>query len=386
MIVYPLLMRQFSLLSALVLSFQLSASIDTTNVQSDTTGTHSANDQSEHGALSGILHSVPEAIKLGAKIAEIETLVEKGVLTEEEGKARIEELEAEFEHKMDQLEDIIVHGVEENAERIEEWSEEFGKKWEERTKELEESLDGNIDVEFDLRDLNLDDEVDQEEEEDEGEKTNFEVFNFHVGINGMRTASGGPTSFENNLSTLNSVTARWTIGAQRRVGGPKSPLLIKSGMAFESLGWSFNNDLTVEKVPGATTDDPSTTRLAPITGISGIRRNRWDLTYLELPLMVVLDFTKGNKVSQGLSIGIGGFGSLRTSSRNLIYGTDSDGDRVISRTTNSYNTHLFRYGVQAQIGFKTMIVSGRLDARPFFKSGAFTEELYVGSLSFGFAL
>ena len=183
-------MRQLSLLSTLVLSFHLNASIDTTYVQSDTTGTPGATDQSEHGALSGILHSVPEAIKLGAKIAEIETLVEKGVLTEEEGKARIEELEAEFEHKMDQLEDIIVHGVEENAERIEEWSEEFGKKWEERTKELEESLDGNIDVEFDLRDLNLDDEVDQEEEEDEKEKTNFEVFNFHIGINGMRTASG----------------------------------------------------------------------------------------------------------------------------------------------------------------------------------------------------
>lgn len=379
-------MRQFCLLFALILSFHLSASIDTANVPSDTTGNNNGADQSEHGALSGILHSVPEAIKLGAKIAEVETLVEKGVLTKEQGEERIDELEAEFEHKMDQLEEIIVHGVEENAEHIEEWSEEFGKKWEERTKELEESLDGEIDSDFDLRNLNLDDEVDQEEAEEEREKTNFEVFNFHLGINAMRTANGGPTSFENNLSALSSITGRWAIGGQRRIGGPKSPLLIKSGMAFESLGWSFNNDLTVEKVPGASPDDPSTTSLTPITGISGIRRNRWDLTYLELPLMVVLDFTKGNAVSQGLSIGFGGFGSLRTSSRNLIYGTDSDGDRIISRTTNGYNTHLFRYGLQAQLGFRSIIVSGRLDARPFFKSGAFTEELYVGSLSFGFAL
>ena len=45
--------------------------------------------------------STQEATKLAARIAEVESLVEAGTLTEEEGEARIEALEAEFEAKME---------------------------------------------------------------------------------------------------------------------------------------------------------------------------------------------------------------------------------------------------------------------------------------------
>ena len=51
-------------------------------------------------ALSEIIAvSTKEATKLAARIAEVEALVEAGSLTEEEGEARIEALEAEFEAK-----------------------------------------------------------------------------------------------------------------------------------------------------------------------------------------------------------------------------------------------------------------------------------------------
>jgi hypothetical protein len=175
------------------------------------------------------------------------------------------------------------------------------------------------------------------------------------------------------------------LGVKRRIFGPKSPLVIQSGIGFESLGWSFNNDRTIVK----TVVDPasaSTSEIVPIENISGVRRNRWNQFYIELPVMLHLDFSKGNTVDQGLSLGVGGFAGLRTSSQSIVHGADSDGDRVISRTISGYNTHLVRYGLQAQAGFKKLKLTGRLDAQAFFRPGTFEEEVVVGSIALGFVL
>jgi hypothetical protein len=102
--------------------------------------------------------------------------------------------------------------------------------------------------------------------------------------------------------------------------------------------------------------------------------------------MLHLDFSKGNTVDQGLSLGVGGFAGLRTSSQSTVHGADSDGDRVINRTISGYNTHLVRYGLQAQAGFKKIKLTGRLDAQAFFRPGTFEEEVVVGSLALGFVL
>ena len=67
-------------------------------------------------ALSEIIAvSTQEATKLAARIAEVEALVEAGTLTEKEGEARVEALEAEFEAKMERF-----------GESMEAWSNEFG--------------------------------------------------------------------------------------------------------------------------------------------------------------------------------------------------------------------------------------------------------------------
>ena len=216
-------------------------------------------------------------------------------------------------------------------------------------------------------------------------KVKFDSFEFHIGANSFRTMEGNDAASNAYLSPLQSLTGRSFLGVKRRIFGSKSPLVIQSGIGFESLGWSFNNDRTIVK----TVVDPasaSTSEIVPIENISGVRRNRWDQFYIELPVMLHLDFSKGNTVDQGLSLGVGGFAGLRTSSQSIVHGTDSDGDRVINRTISGYNTHLMRYGLQAQAGFKKIKLTGRLDAQAFFRPGTFEEEVVVGSLALGFVL
>ena len=325
--------------------------------------------------------STQEATKLAARIAEVEALVEAGTLTEEEGEARIDALEAEFEAKMERFGESMEEWSDEFSDKMDAWGEEFSKKWEERAEELDESIADRIEGDIELK-LDFDNE---EEEEDNSVKVKFDSFEFHIGANSFRTMDGNDAASNAYLSPLLSLTGRSFLGVKRRIFGPKSPLVIQSGIGFESLGWSFNNDRTIVK----TVVDPasaSTSEIVPIENISGVRRNRWNQFYIELPVMLHLDFSKGNVVDEGLSLGVGGFAGLRTSSQSIVHGTDSDGDRVINRTMSGYNTHLVRYGLQAQAGFKKLKLTGRLDAQAFFRPGTFEEEVVVGSLALGFVL
>ena len=96
-------------------------------------------------ALSEIIAvSTQEAIKLAARIAEVEALVEAGSLTEEEGEARIEELEAEFEAKMERFGESMEVWSDEFGDKIDAWGEEFSKKWEQRNEDLEKTIEDGV--------------------------------------------------------------------------------------------------------------------------------------------------------------------------------------------------------------------------------------------------
>jgi hypothetical protein len=268
-------------------------------------------------ALSKVIAvSTQEATKLAARIAEVEALVEAGTLTKEEGEARIESLEAEFEAKMERFGESMEAWSDEFGEKVDAWGEEFSKKWEERAEELDESIADRVEGDIQLK---LDFNNEEEEEEDTSVKVKFDSFEFHIGANSFRTMDGNDAASNAYLSPLQSLTGRSFWGVKRRIFGPKSPLVIQSGIGFESLGWSFNNDRTIVK----TVVDPasaSTSEIVPIENISGVRRNRWDQFYIELPVMLHLDFSKGNTVDQGLSLGVGGFAGLRTSSQSIVHG------------------------------------------------------------------
>lgn len=333
--------------------------------------------------------STTEATKLAAQIAEIEALVEAGTLSEEEGEERIEELEESFEERMERFGESMEAWGEEFGEKMEAWGEEFGKKWEDRAEELEKSIEDGVASDMDIK-LDFDQEVPEAPEaleapkkKKKSNKTQFDSFEVHVGANSFRTMEGEATMTEGFLNQWESINTRVVFNNKTKIGGAASPLLLSSGIAFEGLGFSFNNDNTITKVEQA--GGASTTEIVPVTGMTDIRRNRFDQLYLEIPAMLELDFSPRGKVDKSLSIGVGGYAGVRLTSQNLILGSDSEGDRLQIATNSNYNTHLFRYGLQAQLGLKSWKVTGRLDARTFFQEDAFNEDVYVGSVTLGYA-
>lgn len=333
--------------------------------------------------------STTEATKLAAQIAEIEALVEAGTISEEEGEERIEELEESFEERMERFGESMEAWGEEFGEKMEAWGEEFGKKWEDRAEELEKSIEDGVASDMDIK-LDFDQEVPEAPEAPEApkkkkksNKTQFDSFEVHVGANSFRTMEGEATMTESVLNHWESINTRVVFNNKTKIGGAASPLLLSSGIAFEGLGFSFNNDNTITKVEQ--TGGASTTEIVPVTGMTDIRRNRFDQLYVEIPAMLELDFSPRGKVDKSLSIGVGGYAGVRLTSQNLILGSDSEGDRLQVATNSNYNTHLFRYGLQAQLGLKSWKVTGRLDARTFFQEDAFNEDVYVGSVTLGYA-
>lgn len=326
-----------------------------------------------------------EAAKLAEQIAEIEALVEAGTLTEEEGDARVKELNESFEQRMESFGESMEAWGEEFGEKMETWGEEFSKKWENRAEELEKSIESGVSADIEIRDL-------EEEESDslsiplpktKSNKTQFDNFEFHLGANSFRTMNGNSTSTEDLLNHYESLTFRSIFKVKNKIGGAGSPVLISFGYELEGLAFSFKNDNTIVKV-----DQPSgetTTAIVPVTGVTDIRRNSFSQAFFTIPVMIELDFSPRGEVDKSLSLGVGGYAGMRIGSENILLGSDSEGDRIRINTNNNYNTHLFRYGLQGQVGIKSWKVTGRIDARTFFQENAFNEDVYVGSVTLGYS-
>lgn len=332
--------------------------------------------------------STAEATKLAAQIVEIEALVEAGTISEEEGEKRIEELEESFQVRMERFGESMEAWGEEFGEKMEDWGEEFSKKWEQRAEDLEKSIEDGVASELDIK-RDFDQEVPEAPEAPEASKkkksnkTRFDVFEFHLGSNSFRDASGNSSITDGMISQWESLGTRVVFGNKHKIGGASSPLVLQTGFAFETVGFSFTGDKTLVKVDPTTSGASATTEIQDVVGVTDIRRNRFDQTYFELPVMLHLDFSQRGKVDDSFSIGAGAFAGVRIAGSNLIQGSDSEGSRIQIRTNNDYNTHLFRFGLQGQLGYKSWKVTGRLDARTFFQEGAFNEEVYVGSLALG---
>ena len=329
--------------------------------------------------------STTEAAKLAEQIAEIEALVEAGTLTEEEGDARVKELTESFEQRMESFGESMEAWGEEFGEKMETWGEEFGKKWEDRAEELEKSIESGVTADIEIL------ELDEEESDSlsiplpkkKSNKTQFNNFGFHLGANSFRTMNGNSTSTEGLLNHYESLTFRSIFNVKNKIGGAGSPLLISFGYELEGLAFSFKNDNTIVKV-----DQPSgeaTTAIVPVTEVTDIRRNSFSQAFFTIPMMIELDFSPRGKVDKRLSLGVGGYAGVRIGSENILLGSDYEGDRIRISTNNNYNTHLFRYGLQGQVGIKSWKVTGRIDARTFFQENAFNEDVYVGSVTLGYA-
>jgi hypothetical protein len=321
--------------------------------------------------------STAEAAKLSAQIAEINAQVSKGELSREEGDAQIDQAEADFEARMEVLSDSMEQWGEDFGSRMEQWGEDFGKRWEKKAEELEQALEGmdeELDIEIDLNEV-------EDDKPSKSDKTKFSYLEWSIGGNSFVDADRALTSMGQTLLPWESVSFGFSMGNKYKVGGAASPLVFQIGLGIQSNTFSYSTNQSLVKA-----EDPTgtvITEFQDLTDYTTVRYNGWQLTYLEVPAMLHIDLSPRGKVDKRMTLGVGGFAGIRVDSYTNTRGADIEGNRLVQNTYSNLNTSLVQYGLQGQVGFKSLKVTGRLNATPLFQPNTFNEDAYIASVGVG---
>lgn len=219
--------------------------------------------------------------------------------------------------------------------------------------------------------------------------TKFDFFEWSLGSNFFMSnadlfGSAQPAELTSELQPWSSVQFRATFGFKQKLGGERSPLLLVSGWSIVSNTFRFKGDGMITKALDA--NGTYTTTFAANENFSEVRNNSWTLAYFEVPLLLQLDGSKKGQVDKNLSLSAGLYGGIRLSSVAQVRGSDIEGDRLILRQNGNYNSALFRYGMQAQLGYKAFKLTGRVDLAPIFQPNTFVETVHNSALSVGTVL
>jgi hypothetical protein len=123
-----------------------------------------------------------------------------------------------------------------------------------------------------------------------------------------------------------------------QIGGRKSPLLIQYGLEASWNNFMFSGDnYALETSTGI--DFPKYE--------SPLNKSKLTAAYINLPLMVHLDFAENNK--RGLKLAFGGYAGYRVGSYTKIVYQDG-GDRQKDKEHSNFRLNDWRYGVRAEIG------------------------------------
>ena len=215
----------------------------------------------------------------------------------------------------------------------------------------------------------------------EGAQKTF-VFEWQIGPNRLLRNTLRDAAAMEYVNGWLSIENRFLFSQKRRLGGYASPFQLQHGIGFSSTVFSFKHERTISKdILGGTG-----TGLFPIFNMNTVWASNWNYTHLNAPVMLHLDLSPKGTFNEGLNIGVGLEGRMRIASSAAYSGRDLDGDWFTRTTQSGFNTHIFNYALLAQAGYKQVKLTGRFERIPLFKSGSFAEEVYLGSLTLGFAL
>jgi hypothetical protein len=213
------------------------------------------------------------------------------------------------------------------------------------------------------------------------EKNKTFVFEWHIGSNRLLTNNFSDASAMEHVNDWLSVENRLLFSQKRRLGGHASLFQLQTGLGFSSTVFSFKNERTISKdILGGTG-----TGLFPIFNMNTVRASNWRYAHLNVPVMLHFDLSPKGTFNEGLNIGVGLEGRMRIRSSAAYRGRDLDGDLYTRTVQSGFNTRILNYAVLAQVGYKKVKLSGRLERIPLFRAGAFEEDVFLGSLTLGFS-
>lgn len=123
-----------------------------------------------------------------------------------------------------------------------------------------------------------------------------------------------------------------------QVGGKKSPLLLQYGLEASWNNFMFSGDnYALETENGVTFPEFD----------SALEKSKLTAAYINVPLMIHLDFAKDDKM--GLKLAFGGYAGYRVGSYSkIVY--HENGDRQKDKEHSNFYLNDWRYGVRAEIG------------------------------------
>ena len=316
-----------------------------------------------------VAKSTAEATKLSAEIAEINARAAAGEITEDQAEAEIAAAEAAFEARMEVLSSSMEEWGESFGERMEKWGESFGKR-------LEEDLEDLDDIDIDIAEL---EEEEEEKKPSSGQKS-FDYFEVQVGTVSMVDNNQNISTIGQAVNPYKSNTLGVSFGKKHKVFGPGSPLVYQIGIGVRSESFQFVDGRTLAKVETPTGVE---TQLITPTGFNQINRSEWTLSYIEAAHMLHVDLSPRSKVDKHVSLGVGFYLGVRGTSIASVYGTDMESEPMTLQTLSNLNTSFYRMGWQAQLGYKTLKLTGRLDASNLFQASAYPEDTHIASLAIG---
>jgi hypothetical protein len=267
--------------------------------------------------------------------------------------ARMDELEAELEAVLEQELDVTIT----DSDSIEEWEEEF-------EEELEIIIEGD-DEDWDDMDWDL--------EFDSGKRT-VGYGDFYLGLNSYMNADGKFPSEPGDLNAL-STWGSWhwglNVGKKTRIGA-NGPLHIKYGIEYSWKNYNLSQNAILVKSADSVSFVKNDTY--------NYEKNNINTMWLNVPVLLQLDWSKNRAIENGFNIAVGGYAGLRVGSNTKVKYTNELGDKVKMVNKGNFYMNDVQYGLMAQVGLKFVNLYARYDLSSMFSEGKGPE---LNGLMFG---
>ena len=147
-----------------------------------------------------------------------------------------------------------------------------------------------------------------------------------------------PTGEDHELRTWGSRYFAFGTMFKTQIGGRKSPLLIQYGLEASWNNFMFSGDnYALETLNGIEFPEYE----------NSLEKSKLTAAYINLPLMVHLDFAENNK--RGLKLAFGGYAGYRVGGYTKIVYREN-GDRQKDKEHSNFLLNDWRYGLRAEIG------------------------------------
>ena len=243
---------------------------------------------------------------------------------------------------------------------------ELSKRLEDRLEAIEEMAEAwadNLEESIENLELNLGDNlklnIEPSEPKKKRLKKEIDGLTLLLGTNQLVGAPIGSNSndvYSGNWSPEGAMSSTFGLyfANQGRLG--RSPLWARSGWGFTAYTYDFGQKLLQF-------DPPTGGSYELIPSNVDLRRSNLSMTYLEVPMSLVINPSRRGK---GLSLSAGGFTGIRLGgTRQIVYRSEGMG-RVTQNTNGNFYGSLFSYGLQAELGYRRYTVGFRQNLnKPF---------------------